>query len=89
MDHYSEDPHINIGAGEDCTIRELAEMVREVVYPEAALVFDASKPDGTPQKLLDVHRLHRLGWKHRINLKDGISDTYAWYLKQGEGNQTP
>ncbi len=89
MDHYSEDPHINIGAGEDCTIRELAEMVREVVYPEAALVFDAGKPDGTPQKLLDVHRLHRMGWKHRINLKDGISDTYTWYLQQGKGNQTP
>jgi GDP-L-fucose synthase len=87
MDHYSEDPHINIGAGEDCTIRELAEMVRAVVYPEAALVFDAGKPDGTPQKLLDVHRLHRMGWKHRINLKDGISDTYTWYLKQGKGKQ--
>ena len=86
MQHYSEDPHINIGAGEDCTIRELAEMVREVVYPEAALVFDASKPDGTPQKLLDVHRLRRMGWRPRIKLKEGISATYAWYLKQEKGN---
>ena len=86
MAHYSEDPHINIGAGEDCTIRELAEMVREAVYPEAQLVFDAAKPDGTPQKLLDVHRLRRMGWNRRINLKDGISATYAWYQKQAKGN---
>jgi GDP-L-fucose synthase len=86
MEHYSEDPHINIGAGEDCTIRELAEMVREAVYPEAILEFDATKPDGTPQKLLDVHRLHRMGWKHKINLREGISSTYAWYLNQGKGN---
>jgi len=86
MEHYSADPHINIGAGEDCTIRELAEMVQEAVYPEATLVFDAGKPDGTPQKLLDVHRLQQLGWKVKINLRAGISSTYAWYLKQGEGN---
>jgi GDP-L-fucose synthase len=89
MEHYSEDPHINIGAGEDCTIRELAELVREVVFPEAALVFDAAKPDGTPQKLLDVHRLQRMGWKYKTNLKEGISSTYGWYLNQEEGNQTP
>jgi len=86
MEHYSEDPHINIGAGEDCTIRELAELVREVVYPEAALVFDAAKPDGTPQKLLDVHRLHRMGWKYKTNLKEGISSTYGWYLNQEKGS---
>jgi GDP-L-fucose synthase len=89
MNHYSEDPHINIGAGEDCTIRELAEMVREAVYPEAALVFDAGKPDGTPQKLLDVHRLQQMGWKGRTNLREGISSTYAWYLNQGKGKQAP
>jgi GDP-L-fucose synthase len=86
MEHYSEDPHINIGAGKDYTIRELAEIVREVVYPEATLVFDADKPDGTPQKLLDVHRLQQMGWKFKINLREGISSTYAWYLKQGKGN---
>ena len=86
MDRWEDTNHINIGAGEDCTIRELAELVREVVYPEAALVFDAAKPDGTPQKLLDVHRLHRMGWKYKTNLKEGISSTYGWYLNQEKGS---
>ena len=61
MEHYDEAQHINVGTGEDLSIRELAEMVREVVHPGAALTFDTSKPDGTPRKLLDVSRLHALG----------------------------
>lgn len=79
MDRYEDDLHINVGTGEDLTIKELAEAVRDVVYPGAALVFDKTKPDGPPRKLLDVARLHALGWKHRINLREGIEATYEWY----------
>jgi len=78
-----EDPeHINVGAGKDLTIRELIELVREIVFPEAHVVFDHSKPDGTPQKLLDISRLEDLAWSPAINFKEGIRDTYAWYLSQ-------
>ena len=80
MERYDENIHINVGTGEDLSIRELAEMVRDVVFPQARLVFDASKPDGTPRKLLDVSRLRALGWKHRISLRDGIASTYRWFL---------
>ena len=79
MRHYDGDGHINVGTGEDLTIRELAETIRDVVAPGARLVFDASKPDGMPRKLLDVGRLHALGWRHRIDLRDGIAATYRWY----------
>jgi GDP-L-fucose synthase len=82
MARYSDSTHINIGTGEDLTIRELAEMVRDVVYPEARLAFDRSKPDGAPQKLLDVSRLQELGWRHRIGLREGIESTYRWFLEQ-------
>lgn len=80
MDRYDEAPHINVGTGEDLSIRELAEMVRALVYPEAALTFDTSKPDGMPRKLLDVSRLHALGWRHRITLRDGMASTHQWFL---------
>jgi GDP-L-fucose synthase len=78
--NYSEAHHINVGTGEDLSIQELAEMVRAIVYPEAALRFDSSKPDGMPRKLLDVSRIHGLGWRHRIALPDGIRTTYEWFL---------
>jgi GDP-L-fucose synthase len=84
MRHYDEAEHINVGTGEDLTIRELAEMVRDVVHPQARLVFDPSKPDGTPRKLLDVGRLHRLGWRPRIGLRDGVAATSAWFLENYE-----
>ncbi len=84
MQHYNEPGHINVGTGEDLTIRELAEMVRDIVYPEATLVFDRTKPDGMPKKLLDVTRLHQIGWRHRIALRDGIAQTYAWFVSQIE-----
>jgi GDP-L-fucose synthase len=80
MQHYDEPEHINVGTGDDLSIRELASLVGEVVHPTARLVFDTEKPDGTPQKLLDVGRLHRLGWRHRISLKDGIAETYRWFV---------
>jgi GDP-L-fucose synthase len=82
MDRYDGTTHINVGTGEDLSIRELAEMVRSIIHPEATLTFDTSKPDGMPRKLLDVSRLHGLGWRHRIALADGIAATYAWFLDQ-------
>lgn len=80
MRHWEDERHINVGTGQDLTIRELAELVRDLVYPEALLTFDAAKPDGMPKKLLDVSRLHALGWRHRIPLREGIAATYAWFL---------
>lgn len=77
MLHFDEPGPINIGTGEDLSIAELAQMVKEVVGFEGQLEFDTSKPDGTPRKLLDVSRIHALGWKHNIELRDGISDVYA------------
>jgi GDP-L-fucose synthase len=79
MRNYDEDEHVNVGTGEDLSIRELAETLREVVDPGVRLVFDPTKPDGTPRKLLDVGRLHRLGWRHRIGLREGIESTYDWF----------
>jgi GDP-L-fucose synthase len=80
MQNYSDARHINIGSGEEVSIRELAEMVRRIVHPDATIVYDTTKPDGMPRKLLDVSRLHSLGWKHRISLGEGIEQTYNWYL---------
>lgn len=80
METYDENEIINIGTGEDLTIRELAELVKKVVGYSGGLRFDASKPDGTPRKLLDVTRLTGLGWKARIKLENGIKQTYEWYL---------
>jgi len=81
MENYEDDQHINVGTGVDQSILELAEILRDVVYPEAELVFDAEKPDGMPRKVLDVGKLHALGWKHRIDLREGIESTYAWFLE--------
>ncbi|MFZ3060717.1 MAG: GDP-L-fucose synthase [Candidatus Methanoperedens sp.] len=71
---------VNIGVGEDLTIKELAELIKEIVGFKGKIVYDSSKPDGTPQKLLDVTKLHRLGWKARIRLKDGIKKVYQEYI---------
>jgi GDP-L-fucose synthase len=79
MERYEDDLHINVGTGQDFSILELANMVRNIVYPEAELEFDTSKPDGTPRKLLDVSRLHALGWRHRVALLDGVASTYRWF----------
>jgi GDP-L-fucose synthase len=78
-------PLVNIGTGEDVTIRELAETVMEVVGFKGRIVFDASKPDGTPRKLLDVGRLHALGWRHRVELRDGIALAYQDFLARFGG----
>lgn len=80
--HYDAPETINIGTGEDVTIRELADTIREVVGFEGEVIWDASKPDGTPRKLLDVSRLKALGWQPTINLRAGIESTYRWFLAQ-------
>ena len=81
MQRYAEEGHINVGTGEDLSIEDLARLVGRVVHPTARVVFDPSKPDGTPRKLLDVSRLHALGWRHRTALEDGVADTYRWFLE--------
>lgn len=81
MNNYEDSEHINVGTGEDLPIRDLAMMVRDTVFPSAELVFDSSRPDGTPRKVLDVSRLEDLGWKAQINLRDGIESTYKWFLE--------
>jgi GDP-L-fucose synthase len=80
LENYDSPEIINVGCGYDMTIRELAQLVAKVVGVDAELTFDASKPDGTPRKLLDTGRLQKLGWKSRISLEDGIRDTYQWFL---------
>lgn len=84
-DHsYSEirNTHINIGTGKDVTIKELAELIKEIIGYDGSLVFNASKPDGTMQKLTDVSKLNNLGWKHSIELREGIEKIYNWYLNK-------
>ena len=81
MDHYSQAGHVNVGTGIDCTIGELAGMLRDLVHLEAELVFDASKPDGMPRKMLDVSKLTGLGWSAGTPLADGLVFTYQWFLE--------
>ncbi len=81
MESYESDEPINIGTGIDLRISELAETLRGVIYPEAELIFDSDKPDGMPRKVLDVSRVHDIGWTHRIELQEGIEATYAWFLE--------
>ena len=71
----------NVGTGEDLTIRELAEIIQKVIGHNGEIVWDADKPDGTPRKLMDVSRMHAIGWKHKVNLTSGIQETYNWFLK--------
>lgn len=85
MNNYSGAEIVNVGCGEDVSIKELAELVKEVTGFAGDLIFDTSRPDGTPRKLLDVSKLHSLGWKHKIALKDGIKTAYQDFLmKQQE-----
>jgi GDP-L-fucose synthase len=80
MKGYDEAEIINVGTGEDVTVRELAEMVADITQFRGRIVQDTSKPDGTPRKLLDVSRLHALGWKARIALREGLEQSYRWFL---------
>ena len=81
MERYSDESPVNVGWGEDLTIRELATLVARVVGYAGRLSFDTSKPDGTPRKLLDVSRLQGLGWRPTVRLEDGLRQTYAWFLE--------
>jgi GDP-L-fucose synthase len=76
---------INIGVGKDISIKELSEMIGEIVGFEGPIHYDSTKPDGTPQKLLDVSRLHDLGWRSKTSLREGIQKTYHWYVSEGTG----
>lgn len=85
MNNYDSSEIINIGTGEDLTIKQLAETIKEVVGYEGEIVWDTSKPDGTPKKQLDVTKLHSTGWKHKIDLKEGLKSTYDWFVNNYEG----
>ena len=82
LKHYSDEQHVNIGVGSDVTIRELAETVAHVVGFDGRLVFDDSKPDGTPRKLMDSSIILAMGWKPQTNLETGLALTYRWYLER-------
>jgi GDP-L-fucose synthase len=84
LENYHSPEIINVGYGEDVTIRELVELIASVVGLNIEVLFDPSKPDGTPRKLLDSTRLRALGWKPRISLKDGITQTYHWLLRNSQ-----
>ncbi len=85
MRHYAGPGHINVGTGEEVSIRRLAELMQSIVAPDTELVWDASKPDGTPRKLLDVTRLHELGWQHAVPLETGLRETYQWFAEHFTG----
>ncbi len=84
MENYEGNDFFNIGTGKEITIRGLAELIKEVVGYEGEIVWDSSKPDGTPRKLLDVSRLESQGWKYKMELKDGVKEAYEWYLENYE-----
>jgi GDP-L-fucose synthase len=83
MNNYESEELINVGVGEDISIKDLAILVQEIVGYDGSIEFDTTKPDGTPRKLLDVSRLKALGWVPRISLADGIADVYRWFLQAG------
>jgi GDP-L-fucose synthase len=82
IENYDAPEIVNVGFGDDVSIRELAELICEVVGFGGQLVFDSTKPDGTPRKLLDSSKLHAMGWRPRIALREGIGQTYRWYLRE-------
>jgi len=87
MKHYSEESHLNVGTGQDITIRELAELIARVAHYEGTFVYDHSKPDGTPRKVMDVRRLTALGWKAKTPLQQGLSQAYASYVSSLQSGQ--
>jgi GDP-L-fucose synthase len=81
MQHYSAAEHLNLGTGVDVTIRELAELIARIAGYEGSFVFDSSKPDGTPRKVMDVSRMSALGWRARTPLEEGFRHAYRWYVE--------
>jgi GDP-L-fucose synthase len=88
MEHYDSKQFVNVGTGSDLSIKDLALMVKDVVGFEGKLVFDTSKPDGTPRKLMDVSLLHSIGWKHSIELRDGVEGVYEAYRRDHARDHT-
>lgn len=82
MDTYNEEQLVNVGTGEDMSIADLAHLIKDIIGFKGEIVFDSSKPDGTPRKLMDVSKLHKLGWKHKIELREGIQLAYRDFLKK-------
>jgi GDP-L-fucose synthase len=89
LENYDDDVAINVGVGQDISIKELAELIRTTVGYQGDVAWDSSKPDGTPRKLLDVSRITSLGWKPEIILEDGIHSTYSWFLENAATTSTP
>ena len=87
MQVYNDPQHINIGFGEDISIMELATIIKEIVGFKGEIIWDGSKPDGTPRKLLDTSKINKLGWKPKIHLKDGIKQTYEWFTENYENSR--
>jgi GDP-L-fucose synthase len=81
LENYNSASPINVGVGRDIPINELANLIQEIVGYSGKIVWDSSKPDGTPQKLLDVSRINQLGWESSIDLKNGLEETYKWYVE--------
>jgi GDP-L-fucose synthase len=84
MNNYTNPEHINVGVGYDVSIKELAELIRDIIGYAGNLVFDSSKPDGTPQKLLNVDKLSRQGWKAQTSLEEGVKKTVTWYTSHNQ-----
>lgn len=84
LENYSGEQHVNIGSGKELTIKELAELVKKTVGFEGDIVWNTEMPDGTPRKLTDVTKLHGLGWKHKVELEEGIAKAYAWFCENVE-----
>jgi GDP-L-fucose synthase len=85
MQRYNGEEPVNIGCGEDIEIRELAILIKKIVGFEGTIINDTAKPDGVSRKLLDVSKLHALGWKHSTSLEEGVRRVYEWYRVKGEG----
>lgn len=88
MEHYNDPQFVNVGSGKEVTIKELTKLIAKVVGFTGAILWNKSKPDGTPRKVTDMSRLHSMGWRHKVSLEDGLKKTYSWYLKEVEnGNK--
>ena len=81
MENYESNEHLNIGTGKDISIQDLAELIKRIIGYQGDIMFDKSKPDGTPKKLLDISKIEKLGWKAKISLEEGLKLTYDYYMK--------
>ena len=87
MSNYNYEKHINIGSGIDISIKELAFLIKDIIGYSGNFVWDKSKPDGMPQKLMDSHKINNMGWKPRYSLQEGLMKTYKWYFDKIEENK--